>query len=337
MNLQLGAWEKYLPAFETGGHPRIAGISGGRTSAVMAALLDDRAVLTFENTGREGEGTYTFLERLADALGREIVWLEYRPPPLGDRPCNATFEIVTPKTADRTGKPFRELLAALASFRALLGKGPIAPWARSRLCTAYLKEKTQRKYIDALGWKKWDTCLGLRADEPDRVGRLRSTKAENKIAPLAMVGMTKVDVNEFWRRQSFDLELSDYQGNCTACFLKDQTDLSRALREPGTDPEWWIEMEKTYPQFGGRRFPSYKTLFNETPHRLAIESALKTGTAPVNTGLDPHRFKLVVIQERKRLAGEVPTFSCACEGSGELAAMEEEEEESYILRLPGVD
>lgn len=334
MTLKLGQWAKAREAFRAKGVPMVAGISGGRTSGMMAALLDDSAVMTFENTGREGEGTYVFLERLSEALGREIIWLEYRPPKKGDRPCNATFEIVNPRTASRDGRPFRELLAALADYRATIGKGPVAPWARARLCTAYLKEKTQRKYIDTLGWTKWTTALGLRADEPDRVGRLRSTRAESKIAPLASVGITKQDVNTFWGWQSFDLELSDYQGNCTGCFLKDQSDLARALTEPGTDPDWWIKMENMYPQFGGRNFPGYKTLLLESPHRVAIESAIRNGDEPVNTGLDPRRFKLVVIQERKRIAGEIPTFSCACEGSGEIAAMDEDEEDDFISRLP---
>ena len=34
--------------------PSFAGISGGRTSAMMAALLDPRVQLCFENTGQPG-------------------------------------------------------------------------------------------------------------------------------------------------------------------------------------------------------------------------------------------------------------------------------------------
>lgn len=50
--------------------------------------------------------------------------------------------------------------------------------------------------------------------------------------------------------------------------------------------------------------------------------------------MDARRFKLIVIQERKRIAGEVVPFSCGCEGADTLAGMTDEEEERFVLSLP---
>ena len=54
-------------------------------------------------------------------------------------------------------------------------------------------------------------------------------------------------------------------------------------------------------------------------------------------GLDERRFHLVVIQERKRLKGEVIPFSCGCEGADTLARMTDEQEEEFVLSLPSVE
>lgn len=311
--------------------PAFAGISGGRTSAMMAALLDPRVKLCFENTGREHSKTLEFLLRLADGLKREIVWLEFRPPKVkGAPPRDFGFEVVTYETATkRSGALFEALLQALADYRATKDLGPVVPWPRSRICTAYLKHRVQAAYQrDVHGVDVDDTheeYVGLRADEPDRIARLvsKATQARTYCTPLGDAGITKMDVNRFWSRQSFDLELDhDRQGNCGACFLKDHADVSRVLGEPETDAAWWIDLQRRYPGFGGKNFPGYAQLLKERPVRLAIELALADGRDPfsVNDGtLTPRRFKLVVKNERQYMAGERAAFSCACEGSITLA------------------
>lgn len=291
---------------------------------------------------REAPRTYEFLDELAAALGRRkpIVWLEYQPPKRrGARPCESRFAIVDSKTADRSGGPFEMLMVAINAFRASKGRGPIAPWFRSRLCTAYLKTRVARSYAASLGWTEWDEIVGLRADEPDRVARLRSGVPGRigRLAPLADAGITKADVDRFWDRQTFALRLPSLMGNCTGCFLKDQSDLARALAEPASDADWWISMEKRWPNFGGTTFAGYSRLRAEAPERTEIETALRTGAAPVRakrSRMTPERFRLVVIQERKRLAGQVAPFACECEGSTALASLDEDEEDEMILHLP---
>lgn len=339
MTVDLGRWATARGIFASRpGVPCIAGISGGSTSGMMAALCDSSTILAFENTGKEDEKTYEFLRDLEALLERPILWLEYRPPPnIGAPPCESGFEIVNFETADRSGRPFELMMEALKNYRATKGKGPISPWWRSRICTTYMKTRLARRYIESLGWESWDELVGLRADEPNRVQRLQVgvPKYIGRRAPLSDAGITKADVNAFWDAQPIRLNLPAYRGNCGGCFLKDQADLSRALDENG-DTEWWQRMATIYPGFGGKNFAGYKRLADEAPMRRDIEQLLRAGKSAVDAipfGFDPKRFSLVVIQESKRLAGNVAPFSCACEGSDALALMDDAQENAYIENL----
>lgn len=318
--------------------PLFAGISGGRTSGMMAALLPQKTILLFENTGREHAGTYDFLQALHEALDFRIVWLEYVKPLIkGAAPREARYKIVNYKTADRSGGPFQAFMETLTEYRSLQkGLPPTVPWPGARLCTAQMKHKTGERYIASLGIDTYAMAVGLRADEPTRVQSLmkQASQAKDFVCPLADAGIIKADVLSFWQRQSFDLKIAEYQGNCDGCFLKDQADLSRALGEM-SDPEFWFLMEMTYPRFGGTDFAGYRQLHGEYGLRLEIEALL---TAYLNLGIEkkeaiqrtekyfrveqvkpvfgtPRRFLNVIRQEHKRCVEGAKTISCSCEAS----------------------
>ena len=321
--MKLGVWADRREPFATGNAPVVGSISGGRTSAMMAALMDDTAMLVFQNTSREHPRTLDYLQRLEDALRRPIIWLEYRSPPAKtDAPSKAGFAVVTPATACRDGSVFRQLLEDLRDYRAAKGEGPIAPWARSRICTAYLKHRVQERYLKSIGIETYDSFIGLRKDEPERVRAIqaRDTQAKAYKCPLFDAGIVKTDVLAFWREQSFDLELTDIQGNCTGCFLKDESDIARVMNEPESDIAWWDAMSADFPGFGGQRFKGYRVLAAEMPVRLSIENALREKREPISDGSMPAaRFKLVRRQEERRFRNELPAFSCACESTVALA------------------
>lgn len=299
----------------------VAGISGGRTSGMMATLLHEDVILTFQNTGREHPKTYEFVEELDDALGGRIVWLEFRKPKVkGARPRDFGFAVVNKRTADKSGGPLENLLEALAEFRETKGDPPLAPWARQRICTAYSKQKVCDHYVASLGIMDCDRFVGLRYDEPHRVIGLKERDTRRQVfrCPLFDSRIAKTDVMEFWSRQPFDLHVREEQGNCTGCFLKDQGDIARVMMEPESDAPWWIRMSQKYPRFGGARFPGYDQLLREAPERLQIEREIRDKTQPTQAAasvMSAHRFRLVVRQEELRVRGEVPSFSCACEQS----------------------
>jgi 3'-phosphoadenosine 5'-phosphosulfate sulfotransferase (PAPS reductase)/FAD synthetase len=305
----------------------IAGISGGRTSAMMAFLIPRQTVLCFQNTGKEAGATYDFLQRLEDDLQRPLVRLEFRAPARGEPPKKATFEIVKHSSLSRRGEPFMDMLECLRTYRAKhKNAGPVAPWARSRICTAYLKIKTQRAYTASLGWgapQDYTEYVGLRADEPSRVARMRGrndSRDTDERAPLHDRGITKSDVLAFWAKKPYDLGIPEYMGNCTGCFLKDERDLATALLQEESDARWWIDIEDTYGPMRRQRI-SYRGVLEEAPTRMHIRELIAAGTddksirQTLRGVLPDRRLALLVRQER---AAQATSFSCECDAAKDI-------------------
>lgn len=331
------SWDDLIEMTTMQQHHAIAGISGGRTSARMAYMVD--AVLCFQNTGREHPNTLDFIAALEQDLGREIVRLEFRAPRRGEPPRAATFEIVEHSHLSRKGEPYRDMLDMCRAFRDKHNKvqpaagcscnnckcgmpGPIAPWARSRICTAYLKVRVQRNFCRALGWgepTEYTEYVGLRADEPKRLAKMRGRNIDRNTderAPLEELGIVELDIFNFWAGRPFDLKLPKHLGNCTKCFLKDESDLATAMIDYPDDNQDWIDDESTYGPMrrGGR--PSYAQVLAEASDRMAIRAALEHGDAliPV-TSLSARRTKLITAQEIDRLRSGPTGISCECDAA----------------------
>lgn len=215
--------------------------SGGRTSAYMLhsileanGALPERVQVTFQNTGREMPETLDFVAECGKRWGVPIVWLEYR----SEKP---SFEIVGHNSASRDGAP----------FEALVRKRKFLPNQNARFCTTELKVRTAKRYLRSLGWDYWTNCVGMRADEPQRLkpeGVKLPGDRWSVWQPLANAGVSKHDVAAFWRRQPFDLRLPNvggkcWLGNCDGCFLKSEANLSALARDYPERHAWWEEME----------------------------------------------------------------------------------------------
>ena len=125
------------------------------------------------------------------------------------------------------------------------------------------------------GGVEYAAFVGLRADEPARVGRVKERNSgpeasgyegEHVYMPLVDMGVGAADVNDFWERQEWNLSLPPDSGlsNCVYCFLKGGTTLRQVHQEletgkagpkaPGygslrgtpCDVAWWIRMEEMY-------------------------------------------------------------------------------------------
>ena len=215
--------------------------SGGRTSAYMLHEiikandgLPEKAVIAFQNTGREMPETLDFVQEVSERWNVPIVWLEYNI----DENNKNTFEVVSHNSASRNGEPFDKLINKYGRL----------PNARFRFCTGVLKMQTGQKYLKSLGWKSWTNVVGIRADEPRRLSK-KSEGSINLHYPLAEAGKTKHDVEEFWSKQPFDLRLPIYngktmKGNCDFCFLKSEATLAMMAREHPELANWWIDAEK---------------------------------------------------------------------------------------------
>lgn len=213
--------------------PTCISFSGGRTSAYMlwrvlqahGGKLPSDAVVCFANTGKEEEATLEFVRDCSDQWRVPITWLEY---------VHKGFKIVDFASAARNGEPFEELI----KFKSYL-PNPVA-----RFCTEELKVKTINKYLASIGVDA-DTMVGVRADEPRRIFKLR---ARGLLIPLVDAGVSQGGVQSFWRSQPFDLGLAFRDGvtplgNCDLCFLKGSSQILGIIKDRPERAVWWAKQE----------------------------------------------------------------------------------------------
>lgn len=215
--------------------------SGGETSAFMAQwLLANRAdrydeiICLFANTGQENEETLRFVQQCDEAFGLNVVWLEADIDPAKRE--EGGFRVVNHTTASRKGEPFESIIQAYGI--------PNPDWLH---CTRELKTRPMTKYLRSIGWESgsYDTAIGIRADEIDRI----DPKATGKrfLYPLVTdVEMTKPRVNRYWSEQSFRLQLKGYEGNCATCWKKSIRKLLTIMQESPERFDFNERMEKLY-------------------------------------------------------------------------------------------
>lgn len=200
--------------------------------------LPNDTKIVFANTGKEDEATLKFVQACSDNWNVPIIWAEYQ----HDEP---NFKIVNFETASRNGEPFEDLIRN--------GSRRYLPNPMTRYCTVDLKIKVAQKYLFSIGWTNWDNLVGIRADESRRVAKIRANpsngnKGITRFMPLAEAGVTKEIVSEFWKNQSFDLELPNmngvtYHGNCDLCYLKGGSQVLSLIAEKPERAIWWAKME----------------------------------------------------------------------------------------------
>lgn len=239
--------------------PTCISFSGGRTSAYMLwrvlqsnGGLPAEAVVLFANTGKEDEATLRFVRDCGQQWGVDIKWLEYQ----AEAP---SYRVVTYETASRDGEP----------FEALVRKKRYLPNPVARFCTEELKVKAIDRYLSAQGLEA-ETMVGVRADEPRRVSKLR---ARGLLVPLADAGVGQDDVQAFWRSHPFDLKLTfrdgvTPMGNCDLCFLKGPQQILGLVKDRPERAVWWARMEQAV----GATFRSDRASYGQM-HRFMTDQA----------------------------------------------------------------
>lgn len=223
-----------------GGNVQIS-FSGGRTSAYMLHMIaeanggipEDRCQVVFTNTGREWPQTLDFVAEVGQRWGIGITWVEYRRGMPG-------FEVVGHQGASRNGEPFDALIDAKRYL----------PNVTQRFCTQELKIRPAARYLKSLGWTKWTSAVGIRADERHRLPDPSKPRKERWTLwhPLSDANVSKHDVALFWRKQPFDLRLElvrgvTPRGNCDGCFLKSEASRAAPIRDFPARAAWWEAAE----------------------------------------------------------------------------------------------
>lgn len=253
--------------------------SGGRTSAMMTKyLIDNKSdeydfIVVFSNTGHEREETLKFVDNCDKHFGFNTVWIE----PVVNHVSKkgTTHKIVNFNTAYRN-----VLKNGIDPFEEMIKKYGI-PNIMNPHCSRELKKSPIRSFMrDVFEKRKYITALGIRSDEPKRLDWHKAYK-ENLMYFAQFGHITKSIVNSFWSKQSFDLKLKSYEGNCTLCWKKSDRKLYTIIQQglQSDDKEvlaeisWLNEMQVKYGEFvpESRKQKQHGTSYFFREHRTIID------------------------------------------------------------------
>jgi 7-cyano-7-deazaguanine synthase in queuosine biosynthesis len=252
--------------------------SGGRTSAYMTDwLLKNKRdeydmIVVFANTGKEREETLEFVRECDTRMHFNTVWIEAETSQ--EVGVGIKARIVSFETANRTGAPFEQMI-----------KKHGIPNRNKPACSRELKNRAIKAYARSIGWRKYYTAIGIRADEFDRMS---DSRVKDRIVyPLiSMKYARREDVNAFWMAQPFDLQLKSYEGNCDVCWKKSLRKLMTIAKERPELFEWWAKMEDMYSTKTPDRFKKGKgpqTFFRE---KLTAREILEMSKKPFEPATD---------------------------------------------------
>jgi hypothetical protein len=217
---------------------RVINFSGGKTSAMMTILnYREGDLVIFADTGREHPKTYKFINDFEAHEGIPII--------------RVMFE---------------------GGFRGMLEKAKwkYIPNRVKRGCTIELKIKTAKRWLRANhGKQNYEWLVGFRADEERRVKGYEQRQAYiHPRFPLYEAGIDKAQVNEFWSKKPYNLEIPAILGNCTLCFLKGKNAIINIMRSYPELANEWIEDEELSKQHGAGH-----TYFQDTTYKHLLMMA----------------------------------------------------------------
>lgn len=285
--------------------------SGGRTSAYMTWwLLNEwkdkdnwEMIVVFANTGKEREETLQFVHKCDTIFNFNTIWVEAVVDP---RNGEGTRHVVTNiQYASRNGEPFKDVIEKYG-----------IPNQIQLHCTRELKLQPIRSYAKNIGWTDYQTALGIRSDEPARLNWIKKNK-EKLIYFAELFYVIKSDVNNFWSKQSFDLDLKSYEGNCDLCYKKGLRKLMTIVKDKPELADWWREMEQKYENFT----PTGKLLNPKPPYRffrdhLTIDDIIEESKFPFQPAKD--ESKIIDMYKQQSIWDEYLDSNSGCTESCEV-------------------
>ena len=256
--------------------------SGGETSAYLAKwLLDNKSdiykmVFVFANTGDEEEETLKFIKKCAKEWKIKIIWVEAVVH--HNERLSSSHKIVNFKTASRNREPFAEVIKKYG-----------IPNQNFLHCNRELKLNPIKSYMKSIGWENYETAIGIRVDEFDRVNKNR--KKLKLIYPfITDKPTTKQEISYWWSKQSFRLKLKSYNTNCRTCWKKSDKVLATIYKN---NPEYFKfneQMEKLYGQ------DKYTFFRNGRSVKLLIKDLKKINKMPTDKHND-NNFQINMFNE----------------------------------------
>jgi hypothetical protein len=248
--------------------------SGGRTSAFLSKYIKENPkyknkVFIFCNTGKERKETLDFVNKCDVEFGLNTVWLEARIEK--EKGVGTKHNIVNYQTYSKNGEP----------FEAMLEKYPMPNTFVSN-CTRELKQRPSDSYIRSIA-ENYNVIkvIGIRSDEAHR--KSNNAVSDKIIYPLCdELPVDSKFIREWWEKQSFDLELKDYEGNCDLCFKKSLKKRLTIIKENPSVADWWIKMENKY---GSEQAPRFDLRSN-----VSIEQLVEMAKQPFQKAEDLHEL-----------------------------------------------
>lgn len=209
---------------------KVVSFSGGRTSAYLCKLMIEKfgvenVDFIFMDTGAEHPKTYDFIRNVNEYFNLNLVCLrgDFNQP-LGK---GHSYNVVDVNDISCDMKPFSGMVNKYGT-----------PTVASAWCTSRMKEEVHDKYCnDKYGKGNYQTWIGIRADEPKRLGGVGKRVDLRYMAEIT--DAEKVDVLNFWKKQPFDLEIDEWSGNCVFCIKKSNLKLTAAAIDSPEIFEKW--------------------------------------------------------------------------------------------------
>jgi 3'-phosphoadenosine 5'-phosphosulfate sulfotransferase (PAPS reductase)/FAD synthetase len=194
----------------------VLGISGGKDSSALALYVKEtrpelKIEYFFTDTGYELPETNDFVDQLEEKLG-----YIHR---LNDRSLNGI--------EGRGDKTFSHLLKEHNNY---------LPSQRDRWCTIQMKLKPFESWADSFIKNGYEikNYVGIRADEPNRMGFMAAEKAIESVFPFREDGIVKSDIENILQRNG--LELPAYynwrsRSGCSFCFYQQKIEWLKLMEK----------------------------------------------------------------------------------------------------------
>lgn len=247
----------------------VLGLSGGKDSSALALYVKEtRPDLDIEyfftDTGYELPETNDFIDQLEEKLG-----YIHR---LNDRSLN--------NIEGRGELEFKSLLKKHQNY---------LPSQRDRWCTVQMKLKPFENWVDGFiadGYKV-KNYVGIRADEPERVGFMTIEKPIESVMPFREDGIVKSDIENILQRNG--LELPAYyswrsRSGCSFCFFQKKIE--------------WVRLQEKHPDL----FEQAKQFEKGESNNVTGERFYWMGKGePLETLEDPKKKASIVANHEKKV------------------------------------
>lgn len=226
-------------------------VSGGRSSAFMARHIqtsemyaDYEKLYVFCNTGMERPETIKFLKDMITFWEIPLYIIEgvySMVPGVGVKSKLVDFD-----TMDMDGKVFSHAIEHLNKM-----KWTGVPNQATPYCSEYLKTRVSHHFAkEIFGTTDYIKAIGYRKEDmPKRITFAELKEDKKRIAPNLTdfeTPISQLDLNVFFDKEPFKLQLHSNLGNCELCWKKSEQNLIKSIQYGTRFIEWHQQHEQYY-------------------------------------------------------------------------------------------